>query len=221
MKLYQFAWGIYPRRILVYLKEKGITDIEMVDVNVVAGDTKTPEFLARNPAATVPVLETGSGQHVCQSISILQYLEEIYPTPNLSGDTPEARARVRDQLLLVGEAYNLAGICTYYGSPIFAQRRQQTDEVARAFHLEYTHALENLDAMAGDRDYMGGTDPNIADIAFFASEQFMRDIYRISLPGRCERLAAIYERFLLRPSAAPEPAPEFVVQNAPVRDFLS
>lgn len=221
MKLYQFAWGIYPRRILIYLKEKGITDIEVVDVNVVGGDTRTPEFLAKNPAATVPVLETDDGHHVCQSISILQYLEEVYPTPNLIGDTPEARARTRDLLLLVGEAYNLAGICTYYGSPIFAQRRPQTDEAARAFHLEYAHALESLDAMAGEGDYMGGGNPNIADIAYFASEQFMRDIYKIRLPRQCTRLEAIYDRFLSRPGAAPEPAPEFVIQNAPVRNFLS
>lgn len=219
MKLYQFPWGIYPRRILVYLKEKGITNIELVEMDIVGGATRTPEFLKKNPAGTIPVLETDDGSFVCQSTTILQYLEEQYPAPNMSGTSAEERARTHDQLMVVGELYNLAGICTYHGSPLFAQRREQSKDAARALRFEYARMAESLEAISGDGPYLGGENPNIADVAFFASEQFMRDLYKLAIPSICTKLEAIYRRFLARPSAAPAPYPQFVIDNAPLREF--
>ena len=62
MRLYEFDWGIYPRRVLVYLAEKGITDIELVPVDAMNGENHQPPFLALNPSGTVPVLEVVSAQ---------------------------------------------------------------------------------------------------------------------------------------------------------------
>ncbi|MBP7338923.1 glutathione S-transferase N-terminal domain-containing protein [Niveispirillum sp.] len=219
MKLYQFSWGIYPRRILVYLQEKGVTDIEMMTLDVVAGDQRQPDFLKKNPAGTVPVLETDDGHFIGQSCSILLYLEECLPGPDMSGATAADRARTRDQLLLVNDAYNFAGICTFHASPLFVQRREQSSEVARAMRFEYARVLGSLEAMAGDGDYLGGDRPSIADVAFFASEQFMRTLYKLRLPEQCARLEAIYSRFQQRPSATPAAFPEWIVDMAPLRDF--
>lgn len=219
MKLYQFSWGIYPRRILVYLKEKGVSDIELVTLDVVAGDQRQPEFLKKNPAGTVPVLETDDGRFIGQSCSILQYLEECLPGPDMSGADAADRARTRDQLLLVNDAYNFAGICTFHASPLFVQRREQSSDVARAMRFEYARVLDSLEAVAGDGDYMGGDRPNLADVAFFASEQFMRNLYRLRLPAPCRRLSAIYDRFRERPSAAPPTYPDWMTELAPLREF--
>lgn len=219
MKLYQFSWGIYPRRILIYLKEKGINDIEFIEMDVVKGENRTPEFLRKNPAGTIPLLETDNGRYIGQSTSILQYLEQHYPTPNMSGSTAEEIAHTHDQLVLVNDVYNFAGMCTFQASPLFIERRNQTTEAARAFHFEYTELLNKVEAMAGDGDFMGGATPNIADVAFFASEQFMRDLYKLRLPEKYVKLEAIYQRFLKRPSAAAQTYPQFVVENAPLRDF--
>lgn len=219
MKLFQFSWGIYPRRILIYLKEKGISDIELVDIDVVKGENRTPEFLKMNPLGTIPVLEAENGEHICQSTSILQYLEETFPTPDMSGQSIEEDAQTHDQLMLVNDAYNFASMCTFQASPLFAERRNQADEAARAFHFEYAQILKNLEALSGDGDFLGGTAPNIADVAFYASEQFMRDLYKLQLPDEFERLEAIFQRFAKRPSAKPAIFPQFVVDNAPLRTF--
>ena len=56
-------------------------------------------------------------------------------------------------------------------------------------------------------------------MAIFASEQFMRDLYKLRLPEKYGKLEAIYQRFLKRPSAAPQSYPQFVADNAPLRDF--
>ncbi|HAA55149.1 MAG TPA: glutathione S-transferase family protein [Myxococcales bacterium] len=217
MKLYQFAWGPYPRRIHIYMKEKDIQDIELVDIDVVRGESRTPEFLAKNPLGTVPVLETDDGQFIRQSSSILQYLEQRYPTPNMIGNTPEDVARTRDLLAVVNEAYSFAVICTFHASPLFVERRDQKADAAQAFHFEYTRTLKLLEALVGDGEYMGGSTPNIADIAFFASEQYMRSLYQLQLPTEQVKLEAIYQRFAQRPSAHPEPYPQILVEHAPLR----
>lgn len=219
MKLYQFAWGIYPRRVHVYLKEKGITGIEMIELDVINAENRKPEYLAKNPTGTIPTLETDDGMTICQSTSIMLYLEERYPQPSMNGSTPEARARTNDLLFMINEAYNFAGICTFYGSPLFEQRRAPSDEIARAMRAEHDRVLEALETMAGDGDYLGGSTPSIADVTFFASEQFMRDLYKLRLPASCTKLEAIYNRFLQRPSAEAAPFPEFIVPLSPLRDF--
>lgn len=219
MKLYQFAWGIYPRRIHIYLKEKGITGIEMIELDVINAENRKPGYLAKNPTGTIPTLETSDGTTICQSTSIMQYLEERYPDPDMSGPTPEARAYTSALLFMINEAYNFAGICTFYGSPLFEQRRKPSNEIARAMRAEHDRVLEALETMAGDDDYLGGSTPSIADVTLFASEQFMRDLYKLRLPASCKKLEAIYNRFLQRPSAEAAPFPEFIVPLSPLRDF--
>ena len=217
MKLYQFAWGIYPRRVLIYLREKGIDDIDLVEFDVLTGENRNPDYLSRNPLGTLPMLETDSGCPLRQSTTILLHLESCYPAPGMMGSGEIGRARTLDQLFLLNEAYHYAGMCTYYGSPVMEGRRKPSDEVARAMRFEFGQALQNLEALADDGDYLGGASPNLADIVFFASQHFMQSMYRLTLPASLTRLPGIYERFSQRPSAEPAPYPELVASLAPLR----
>ena len=219
MKLYQFAWGIYPRRIHIYLREKGITQLELEELDVLEGENRRPAYLAKNPLGTIPTLETDTGSFVRQSSTILLYLEQRFPTPSLIGASDSAKARTLDQLFLVNEAYHFAGMCTLYGSPVLAQRREPSDEVARAMRFEYEQALQGLELVSGEGDYLGGDEPSLADVVFFASQQFMQELYGLQLPQGLARLRMIYARFSERPSAALAPYPEPVARLAPLRDF--
>lgn len=219
MKLYQFAWGLYPRRVHVYIKEKNISGLEMVELDVISGENRNPEYLAMNPTGSIPMLEADNGSFICQSSSILLYLEERHPAKAMAGSTPEQRAQITDLIMLLNEAYNFAGICTYYGSPLFAHRRTPNDVIAKAMYDDFARVMENVEAMAGDGDYFGGKQPNIADITLFASEQFMRTIYRLQLPKTCVKLEAMYQRFLTRPSATAPDYPPIVLEHGPLRMF--
>lgn len=219
MKLYQFEWGIYPRRLHIYLKEKGIQGIDMAEIDVIGGENRETDYLTKNPAGTIPTLETDSGHFICQSSTILFYLEQQFPTPDMTGMSDEEKTRTLDQLALVNEAYHFAGICTYYGSPLFSQRREPSDEIAKAMRFEYERVLESLESLSGEGLYFGGDSPNIADVAFFASEQFMRELYKLQLPARLSRLESVYGRFGERPSATLVPYPEVMVPLAPIRSF--
>lgn len=219
MDLYKFDWGPFPRRVLIYLREKGITSIDMIDVDVIGGENRGPEFLAINPAATVPVLKTDTGTLIRQSSSIVEYLEQIFPAPPLLGSNSEERAQIGDLVRVVDEAYSANLYSTFYGSPIMKMRREPSIEVARAMRSEAIRALGILEQMAGDGPFLRGGSISYADIALFASEQFYRAVYRLRIPPDLSRLNAAYEAFAERPSVLPLPVPQEVSDLAPIEDL--
>ncbi len=82
MKLYDVTQAPNPRRVRIYLAEKGI-EVPLVQVDMRAGEHKSPEFLARNPSGKVPVLELDDGTCIGESIAICRYFEALQPEPAL------------------------------------------------------------------------------------------------------------------------------------------
>lgn len=83
-----------PRKVRMYVAEKGLS-LPTIELNLRAGEQRTPEFLAKNPFAGVPVLELDDGTVIAESLAIIEYLEELYPAPPLIGADPVARAVIR------------------------------------------------------------------------------------------------------------------------------
>ena len=83
-----------PRKMRIYLAEKGL-NLPVKELNLRAGDQRTPEFLKKNPFAGVPILELDDGTVIAESLAIMEYLEEMYPNPPLLGADPVTRALVR------------------------------------------------------------------------------------------------------------------------------
>jgi glutathione S-transferase len=83
-----------PRKVRIYLAEKGLT-LPVKELDLRAGDQRTPEFLKKNPFAGVPILELDDGTVIAESLAIMEYLEELYPNPPLLGADPVTRALVR------------------------------------------------------------------------------------------------------------------------------
>ena len=95
MKLYSFFRSSAAYRVRIALNLKGL-DYEYLAVHLSrgGGEQLRPEFLSVNPQALVPVLEDGE-QILSQSLAIIEYLDEIHPSPPLLPRTPAERARVR------------------------------------------------------------------------------------------------------------------------------
>jgi glutathione S-transferase len=83
-----------PRKVRIYVAEKGLT-IPTKELNLRAGEQRTPDFLQKNPFAGVPILELDDGTVIAESLAIMEYLEELYPDPPLIGADPVTRALVR------------------------------------------------------------------------------------------------------------------------------
>jgi len=83
-----------PRKMRVYLAEKGL-QLPIKELDLRAGEQRTPEFRQKNLFAGVPILELDDGTVIAESLAIIEYLEEVYPEPPLLGPTPVQRALVR------------------------------------------------------------------------------------------------------------------------------
>ncbi|MET3762075.1 glutathione S-transferase family protein [Sphingomonas sp. UYEF23] len=210
MKLYELSWGLYPRRVGIYLAEKGITSIERVSFDLMAG-WPPPELTQLSPLGTVPILQTEEGTLIRSSVAILEYLEERFPSPNMLGTTPEYRARTREFVGVIDEAAMQFGIWCHKGSPAFAGREPQSSEAATFAADAYYGRLRLLEKLAGETKgpFLTGADVTIADCIGMATLQFAKALYDVSLPGDCPILARWYVMFAARPSAAlvPYPAP--------------
>jgi len=93
MRLFDFQRAPNPRRVRIFLAEKGL-DIPLVHVNLFRLEQLTPEFRAINPGGTVPVLETDDGAYLTEAIAICHYLEALHPEPPLFGSDALEQARV-------------------------------------------------------------------------------------------------------------------------------
>jgi glutathione S-transferase len=142
MRLYWHPFSVFPRRIQIALREKGIA-CEEVQVDLPGGALHAPEFRRLNPFGQVPVLQDGD-LVVSESIAILEYLEERYPTPALLPAEPASRALARQLMLWSGDY--LAPAWKAWMAPRFSKdvrpedRSVQLGRDAVAVHLDVLEA---------------------------------------------------------------------------------
>lgn len=197
MKLYYFPVAPNPTKVLVYLREKGI-DIELELVNLREGEHRGAAHLARNPTGTLPVLELDSGEFLTESLSIIEYLEEVYPQPVMIGANPLARAQIRsyERKVEVGILNPIGRIVHATNSPLGLPARP---EVATAEWERLLPALARVDALIGSSPFAAGETPSIVDCTLFAGLQF-GEMFGVSLPDDCTNIRRWREVFGQRPS---------------------
>jgi glutathione S-transferase len=167
MKLYDVTQAPNPRRVRIFLAEKGI-QLPTVQVDMGRGEHKTPEFLARNPSGKVPVLELDDGTCIGESVAICRYIEAIHPEPRLFGTTPVEIGRIDmfnrqvefELLGPVGQAWVNGPIVAKMAPGRFEQipaAKAQGERGARSFY-------KRLDRELASRRFLAGDAYSIADI---------------------------------------------------------
>ncbi|MFN8625846.1 MAG: glutathione S-transferase family protein [Candidatus Binatia bacterium] len=200
MKLYDFAMAPNPKKVRAYLAEKGL-NIPIEPVNIAAGETRTPEFLSKNPLGGVPVLELDDGSCLTESLVIIEYLEELRPSPPMIGTSPLERARVRE-LERIAELAVLQRVGTIFQntSPFFAGRIKQSPEAAESARKQLHTALNVLDARIGNHPFVAGDRPSIADCTLLAALEFA-EFGQVAIEPSCTNVARWLRAFKQRPSA--------------------
>ena len=121
MTLYGFDGSTYVRTVKMLLGEKGYTDFDQVQVNVLAGEPKLQEHMARHPFGKVPVLEH-DGLRILETSAIVRYLNDVLPGQSLVPATPADRARM-DMVIGLIDSYGygalLGGVAAYHLFPDF------------------------------------------------------------------------------------------------------
>jgi len=201
MKLYGNTMGSNCRRVTIYLAEKNLS-IELVEVDVAAREHKTAQFLAKNPAGLIPVLELDDGSYVPESSAIVEYLEDIHPEPSMRGATPELRAKVRAVERIASDLAIVAGTMLQHSHPRFASHIKQFPAVADAMRVNVSQQLAVLESHLGAKPFLVADRPTIADVTLFSFTQAFRVRMNTALTDGYPGLSAWYERFEKRPSAA-------------------
>ena len=205
MKLYT-GMGPNPRVVTIALAETG-ADVELVTVDLVAGENRSEAHLARNPAGQLPTLELDDGQCVSEITAIAEYLDDITANSrgaSIIGSTPEERAEthmwVRRIDLNICE--NMAnGFRFAEGLPLFEGRLHVIPQAADDLKKVARDWLAKLDGLIGDREFICGDRFTLADILLFGFLEFGGSVGQ-PLDPKCERLQAWYARVAARPSVA-------------------
>lgn len=182
MKLYDMVKAPNPRRVRMFLAEKGI-DIERVEIDIPRGANLRPEYLAINPRGAVPTLVLDDGTIIDESIAICRYFEELHPDPNLMGRSPLEKAQVEswqrhmelDGLFSVAAVFrNTAPQFADRGMPGTAPALPQIADMAVRGTALTTHFFDSLNARLGETAWVAGDRFTIADITGFIVVEFAR-----------------------------------------------
>lgn len=204
MKLYVSPRAPNPRRVTMFLVEKGITDVELVTVSIADNAHKRADYLAKSPLAKVPALELDDGRVLTESRAICTYLEGVYPDHNLMGVDATERAFIEmaDRRI---EFYLLAPIafCLRHTHPGFAPIEQpQFPEFGRSQGEKMRDTARWLDGELARQPHIAGERFTIADITACIALDFARGLMKFN-PGDegMPHLQAYRDRWQQRPSA--------------------
>jgi glutathione S-transferase len=202
MKLYDSPFAPNPRRVRMFLAEKGISvPTEMVDLAKL--QQKDPGFSALNPLQRIPVLELDSGEILCESVAICRYFEEIQPSPPLFGTNPLEKARV-EMWQRRAELEFFFPIATAFRHSHPAMVEMEKPQIAELAEVSRPRALafaKYLDSELAGRRFVAGDDFTIADITAFIAADFAKPA-RIKFPEDFVHLARWRAEVAARPSAA-------------------
>ena len=165
MRLYWHPFSIFPRRVRIALREKGVT-CEEVEVDLPGGATRGAEFRRLNPFGHVPVLTDeidGETVVIYESLAILEYLEERHPTPELLPRATAARARARQLMLASG--HELASPLKRWLTRMFTPEETWDRADQERAALEIGDHLAVLESLLVRRRYLVD-DFSLADVAY-------------------------------------------------------
>jgi len=164
MKLFTYFRSSASYRVRIALNLKGL-DAEMLPVNLLLDEQKQERYARVNPQGLVPALMTDTGDVLTQSLAIMEYLEEKYPTPALLPNLPEERAHVRALALCLAcevAPLNNIGVLNYLTGTLGVSEDVKNDW--------YTHwitrglsAFEALLARGTAGQFCHGDTPTLAD----------------------------------------------------------
>lgn len=177
-----------PRRLAIFLEEKRL-DIPFLPIDLRNGEHRTPEFLARNPMALVPVLELDDGSCLSETITIARYLEELFPEPRFLGRDPLERARLDMWARRVEFGfYDAIRAFFRHGSPhARALEPVQIREWSELGRHRAEQALRLLDDQLARNEFIAGPDFSWADITLVTSLEGTAGL-GFEIPGECRNV---------------------------------
>lgn len=202
MKLYDSRRAPNPRRVRIFLFEKGIS-APTVEVDIIAREHLEGPLAGAIPFALLPVLELDDGERICESVAICRYFEALHPQPALFGQGARGAARVEMWNRLIEHEYfrHVANAFRHSHPAMRALEKPQIGELAQASRPRALAFLEKFDRELAQRRFAASDEYSIADITGLVAFDFMKPA-RIECPPEFSNVLRWHGEISARPSAA-------------------
>ncbi len=175
MKLYDSKRAPNPRRVRWVMAEKGIDDIEVVNIDIFQGGHKSPEYRAKFGWANVPALELDDGTGITESVAIARYLESVYPEPNLFGRDPKEIALIEMWTRRIEMGLSTPCMLTVrFSHPALAAIEPPDPAYAQRNRMQAESMLKVLNRELADREWIAADRITMADILAYTGLDFAR-----------------------------------------------
>ena len=182
MKIYSSPVAPSPRKVLIFIAEKGIDDVQIENLDLGKLEHKTPEYKKIAPNSRVPALELDSGEVILETTAICRYLECIYPEPNLFGSDPMEVAHIEMWYSRVSFELMMPLMHGFrHTHPHMSQMENQNNEFGIAQRELAVKSLKHYEDLITDKDYISCNRFTYADIQMVTSLQFLVRLNKIEI----------------------------------------
>jgi glutathione S-transferase len=202
MKLFDGGRAPNPRRVRIFLAEKGV-EVPLVPVDMAALEHRGEAVTARNPLQRLPVLELDDGTVLTESIAICRYFEELHPEPPLFGQGALGKAIVEMWQRRM-ELNFLAAIAAAFRHIHPAMKEWEVPQIpawGEANKPKAEEFMALLDRELADREFVAGDAFSVADITGLIAMDFLKPA-RIAVPEGFTNIRRWHQAVASRPSAS-------------------
>ncbi len=200
MKIYSSPVAPSPRKVLIFIAEKGIKNIEIKNLDLGKMEHKTPEYKKIAPNSRIPALVLDDGQVILETTAICRYLECIYPDPNLFGKDPMEIAQIEMWYSRVSFELMLPLMHGFrHTHPHMSELENQNNEFGLAQRELAVKSLNYYDEVIEGREFIACDKFSYADIQTVTSLQFLVRLNKIELSDY-KNLSAYINNIAERPS---------------------
>jgi glutathione S-transferase len=182
MKLYDNKMANSPRKVRMFLAEKNITNVEMVEINMMEGEHKTPEYRAIAPNSRIPALQLDDGTVIMESTAICRYLESLHPEPNLFGESPIEIASIEMwQARIFNELMIPLAMGFRHLHPAMSALETQNKEYGETQKNIGIKSLKYFNSVLSESEFVAGDRYTFADIQMITTTDFFIGLNRLNL----------------------------------------
>ena len=171
-----------PRKVRMFLAEKKITNVEMVEINMMEGEHKTPEYRAIAPNSRIPALQLDDGTVIMESTAICRYLESLHPEPNLFGESPIEIASIEMwQARIFNELMIPLAMGFRHLHPAMSALETQNKEYGETQKNIGIKSLKYFNSVLSESEFVAGDRYTFADIQMITTTDFFIGLNRLNL----------------------------------------
>lgn len=182
MKLYNNEMANSPRKVRMFIAEKNISDIKIINIDLMSGEHKTPEYRAIAPNSRIPALELDDGTVIMESTAICRYLESLYPEPNLFGESAIEIASIEMwQARIYNELMIPLAMAFRHLHPGMSNMEIQNKDYGETQKSIGIKSLKYFDTVLSESKFVAGDRFTFADIQMITTTDFFIGLNRLSM----------------------------------------